>query len=283
MQTAESLIRRTFERAGVCDVGFAAFADCLPLLRVRAAKRLPQNPEGVIVCALPYYSGGYPGRNVARYAVCDDYHAAGGGLLGSICTELSSILAGAEISAFIDISPIREVAAAHLAGLGVIGRHGMLITPRWGAFVFIGCIVVSTRLSPSAPAVGSCLDCGRCTSACPTGALSLSGLDTAFCRSAITQKRGVLERWEEAEIRAGGFAVGCDICLEVCPLNTGNITPLACLKQNPLPILSRGNLDDALKTKAYGYLGRAVFERNLGLIKGSCTNGNPNAGKIHGV
>ena len=263
------IIREVYNSKNITDVGICAFSEAGPLLDVRAKSRLPRDPASVIVCALPYYSGGYPERNVARYAVCDDYHVSGGCLLGEIAVELGRRVPGHEFIPFIDISPIREVKAAHLAGLGVVGLHGQLITPQWGPWVFIGCIVTGMHLPPGSPAPGSCLECGACLTACPTGALSREGLRRELCRSAITQKRGALSPWEEEQVRAGKMAWGCDICLEACPLGKNPaITPLECLKRGPLPILTRENLGQAVERKAYGYRGRAVLERNLGLVGG---------------
>ena len=263
------IIRKVYNTCDIADVGVCDFAGVGPLLDVRAGERLPCHPVSVIVCALPYYSGDYPERNLARYAVCDDYHRAGGGLLAEIAGELGARCPGQTFAPFIDVSPIREVKAAHLAGLGVIGLHGQLITPVWGPWVFIGCIVTDLYIMPGQPVPGSCLECGACLAACPTGALSREGLRRELCRSAITQKRGALSRWEEEQVRVGGMAWGCDICLEACPAGKSPATtPLECLKRDPLPILTRENLGPALERKAYGYRGRGVLERNLGLVGG---------------
>ena len=226
------------------------------------------SPASVITCALPYYSGEYTGRNVARYAVCDDYHKTGGSLLEEISCDLSERLPGYTFAPFIDVSPIREVCAAYLSGLGVVGLHGQLITPQWGAWVFIGCIVTNLHISPDHPTGNSCTKCEACLVACPTGALSRDGLRRELCRSEITQKRGTLSAWEEEQVRAGKMAWGCDICLEVCPAGKNPATtPIECLKQNPLPILTPENLGQAILSKAYGYRGRGVLERNLKLIE----------------
>jgi len=260
-------IREVYIGKNITDIGVCDFSEAGPLLDVRAKIRLPAAPSSVIVCALPYYPGDYPERNVAIYAVCNDYHVAGGGLLGEIAGELSRRFPGCIFAPFIDISPIREVKAARLAGLGVVGLHGQLITPQWGPWVFIGGIVTDLYISPSRPVEGVCRECGVCLAACPTGALSRQGLRRELCRSEITQKRGVLSHLEEEQVRAGGLAWGCDICLEACPMSQNpGVTPLECLKRDPLPILTNENLGQATQRKAYGYRGRGVLERNLMLI-----------------
>ena len=260
------IIHAAFTARGIWQVGVCAFSACLPLLEVRVKSRLPANPQSVIVCALPYYTGDYPQRNVARYAICDDYHKAGGEILQDISQQLAQALPGYAFVPFIDVSPIREVHAAFLAGLGVVGLHGQLITEQWGGYVFIGCIVTDLDLPPSQPVGGGCDECQSCVLACPTGALSPGGLDVQRCRSYITQKKGGLTDWEAQQLRAGKMAWGCDICLDTCPHSKSAPTPLECLTRAPLPILTRDNLEAALKLKSYGYRGRAVLERNLKLI-----------------
>ena len=248
-------------------MGVCSFSDLPPLLEVRAASRLPESPQSVIVCALPYFCGDYPQRNIARYAICDDYHQTGGALLGEICGELAKSFPGYDFRPFIDISPIPEVKAARLAGLGAVGLNGLLILPDYGACTFIGCVVTDLALEPSQPNPGTCLECEACLKACPTKALGRKGLDRERCRSRITQKAGELTAWEQDQLKTGKMVWGCDICLDICPLGQNAAhTPLECMRRSPLPILSMDNLDVVLERKAYGYRGREVLERNLALI-----------------
>ena len=260
-------VYRAFTAKGIRHVGACSFSDLPPLLEVRAASRLPVNPQSVIVCATPYFCGDYPQRNLARYAICDDYHQTGGALLGEICAGLAKSFPGHDFRPFIDISPIPEVKAAHLAGLGVIGLHGQLILPDYGAYTFIGCVVTDLAIEPSQPSPGTCLECEACLQACPTKALGRQGLNRELCRSYITQKTGELTVREQEQIKAGKMVWGCDICLDACPLcKNAAHTPLERMRRSPLPILNRENLDVALKRKAYGYRGRKVLERNLALL-----------------
>ncbi len=256
---AAAFAQADIERLGVCALAG------LPLLPVRA--RLPAGARAVIVCLLPCYGGAYKGRNVARYAVYDDYHRTGGLLLESVCAALREAFPGEEFTPFIDASPLPEVRAAALAGLGVAGRHGMLIAPDIGADCFIAAVVTALALPVSVPASGECLGCGACIAVCPTGALSEDGFCRERCRSFLTQKKGALLPEEEAQIRAGGLAWGCDICLDACPMNRRELRGLPALLQNPQPAVTLANLDTLLPLKAYGYRGRAVMERNLRLIQ----------------
>lgn len=261
----EQRITAPFLVRGIDAVGACSIAD-LPGLAPASGKRLPPNAQSLLVCLLPYYPGEYPGRNVGRYAVCDDYHTAGGTLLAGICAELAEAFPGHTFVPFLDVSPIPEVEAARLAGLGCVGRHNMLISPRYGSYVFIAEVATDLEIAPSAPTRTSCLGCGACLQACPGGALGDRGFDKSRCRSFLSQKKGALEPWEAELIQRGGFAWGCDLCLEACPLNKAELTPLPAMAQNPVPVLTWGNLGEMVSRKAYGWRGKGPLERNLRLI-----------------
>lgn len=260
-------IRRIFQEEGIRQTGICAFAALPQLLECRAKARLPAGAKSVLVCLLPYYLEEFPGRNVARYAVCDDYHKAGYALLERIGGALAAAYSPHAFVPFLDISPLPEVEAARLAGLGVVGRHEMLIAEGYGSHVFIGCIVTDLALPPDSPLEEGCGDCGACLGACPTGAISREGFRKELCRSFLTQRKKDLEPWQAEELRRGGMAWGCDLCLDACPRRGTLPSPLKALCQNPLPVLTAENLEEAMGRKAYGYRGRGVLLRNLELIK----------------
>lgn len=253
---------------GVEHFGVCRFEDCLPLLPCLGARRLPEQARSVIVCLFPYRIGEWEARNVARYAVPPDYHKVAGGILQGLADSLARTSPGHLFVPFVDSSPLREVAAARLAGLGVVGRHGQLIHEVYGCQAFLGTVVTDLEISPDRPLEGGCLDCGRCLAACPTGALAPDRpLRRERCRSHITQKKGPLSPWEEAQIREGGLVWGCDLCTDACPMNTGVFTPITAFYENPAPLLTEANLDRLLEEKPYGYRGRAVLMRNVTLIR----------------
>lgn len=260
----------------------------MPLIDTRKTPSLPVNAKTVFVCLFPFYTGEYPTRNVARFAMLNDYHKVCGDMLASFAAQLKAAFPTDEFVPFIDSSPIREVHAAHCAGLGAIGRHGMLIHEIYGSRVFIGTITSSLALKPQKPDTfrtllgeandsnarnrfdaKGCLDCRKCIKACPTGALSLDKpLDRTLCRAAITQKKGALTDWEQAQIKAGGLAWGCDICADVCPRNQHAAqTPIKAFVDDIAPLLTRENLSGLIAKKPYGWRGKAVLLRNLSLLE----------------
>ncbi|MCL2056919.1 MAG: DUF1730 domain-containing protein [Oscillospiraceae bacterium] len=253
------LLSRGVEHFGVC-----AFGDVLPLIDCAGAKKLPENPKSVVVCLFPFYTGEYEKRNVARFAAVPDYHRAAGGILAQAGGFLQK-QTGAKFAAFTDNSPIREVNAARLAGLGCVGRNGLLINRVYGPYIFIGAVVTDLQLEPSAPG-GSCPGCGECIRACPTSALGGEKLDRARCRSFITQKTGELTDWERGEIAKGGMVWGCDICADACPLGKNTpITPIPEFLARREPYLTPENLDALHPDMPYNYRSKQVLRRNMAL------------------
>jgi epoxyqueuosine reductase len=115
--------------------------------------------------------------------------------------------------------PLPAVQAARLAGLGVIGVNGLLHTPEYGSSVTIGAVLTDMPLSDGVPLEeedGYCPQCGECVRQCPTGALTYDGGTRTFerekCLSHLRQKQG-------ASLERPGY-YGCDICQNVCPMNS---------------------------------------------------------------
>jgi len=64
-------------------------------------------------------------------------------------------------------------AAATCAGLGSVGRHGLLNHPEYGPHVVWATLVTNAPLAVSEPSHESdCGDCGLCVAACPGGAIT---------------------------------------------------------------------------------------------------------------
>jgi len=99
--------------------------------------------------------------------------------------------------------------AAVLAGFGAIGRSSLLIHPEWGPWVRLRTVITDAPLPPDSPiSFSPCADCHRCLVACPNGALSEEGIDTAICDRHL---RGVVR------ISPLGH-INCEECMRACPV-----------------------------------------------------------------
>ena len=184
-----------------------------------------QNPELVLpgvkrVIMLTYE---YPrrdartaGGSIARYAQGEDYHK----LLAAKLADLDETLQfyGGTQRCFTDSGPVSERFFAEQAGLGWIGRNGLLIRPRGGSYCFLASILTTLELPPDRPMANHCGNCHRCEESCPTGALSNGCCDARRCLSFWTIESKSPTPGDITQ-QQGAHLYGCDACQEACPWN----------------------------------------------------------------
>ncbi len=118
----------------------------------------------------------------------------------------------------VDTGELVDVAVAQRAGLGFIGRNGLLITEEYGSFVYLGEIVTNIDFEADQSVPFGCGECTRCIKACPTTALLGDGsMNAKRCLSYQTQTKGIMPEEYRKKIR--NVIYGCDICQMVCPYN----------------------------------------------------------------
>ncbi|MGB3341720.1 MAG: hypothetical protein WBB37_09600 [bacterium] len=101
---------------------------------------------------------------------------------------------------------ISHRALAHEAGLGHIGKSGLLIHPDFGAQVRYVSILTDLEFEPDKKINGDCSTCQKCITACPAQAITENGVDLKRCYEKLC---------EFASIRGIGQHI-CGVCVKVC-------------------------------------------------------------------
>jgi epoxyqueuosine reductase len=208
-----------------------------------------------IICVAERYAGTEEGgggevpSRIARYARGSDYHNHLRRRLRRLAAFVRTLGEGVRARPMSDDAPVLERAWAQRAGLGFIGKNGLLIAPGVGSFVLLGEVVTTLPLVPGVPMAERCGSCTLCLDACPTSAFDAAFvLDPRRCVSYLTiELRGPMP--EELRPGVGEHLFGCDACQDVCPYNrTAGETKARYLpfeRWNETTLEDLVNLDDA--------------------------------------
>ena len=133
-------MERLWKAAGAAAWGAAALGGLQPFLSPQGAAAIQALCPGartVLVAAFPYYAGAAPG-NLSLYCRGEDYHRVILRRLEPVCRALMERHPGHAFVPGADSSPVPELAAAELAGVGFRGRHGLRIGQNHVGDVLIG-------------------------------------------------------------------------------------------------------------------------------------------------
>lgn len=250
---------------------------CLKVIKPYLLDRLNINTEqgSALMLCIPYFTG--DPENISAYACSRDYHLYFEGLFDRIIPKLREVYPSYSFYGFADHSPIDEVHAAAMAGLGVIGDNHLFISDKHSSFVFLGEIISDMpaheyRMPIYEGGVRLCHHCGGCARACP------EGLDITTCLSALTQKKGELSEKDKTRIITHGVAWGCDKCQNVCPYTraaaeSGSIyTPIDFFMETRIEKIDLDSLyamsEEEFFSRAFSWRGRETIERNLKILGG---------------
>ncbi|MBQ9415566.1 MAG: DUF1730 domain-containing protein [Clostridia bacterium] len=276
METTSSLqleqyLRAILGRQGILVGHPVPIKDCILLKEYLLDKNNLSREGSVIPIAVPYRPDSCENeeiaRNISLYAVSEDYHRFFAALFEKTESFIRTDFPGVAVKGFADHSPIAEVHATALSGIGVVGKNHLLITKEYGSFVFLGEFITSLPCPAlSSTEVPTCTGCDACQHACPAGG------DMSACLSALSQKKGDLSPLEEARLIAAGSLWGCDICQLACPLNRDVQTSrIPFFRENRIANLTKETLDsldeEQFSRRAFSWRGKKVPERNIALFQ----------------
>jgi epoxyqueuosine reductase len=182
-----------------------------------------------IVCVAERYAGVEPTasdagivQHIARYARGGDYHNHLRRRVRKLAAFIRTLGESTRARPMTDDAPVLERAWAARAGLGFVGKNGLLIVPGLGSFVLLGEVVTTLELVPDTSMPERCGSCTLCLDACPTQAFERAFvLDPRRCIAYLTiELRGAMPA--ELRLGVGEHLFGCDVCQEVCPYNRGH-------------------------------------------------------------
>lgn len=213
-ENIESLARtRGVRLFGVADLERALEEHPLLFDQIGAAYKraivmgIPLNPaalESVVDSPTPLYFHTYRQLNYrldeAAFAVTQALVEAGH---RSIATGASQMIGKAPPRGHISH---RHAAAA--AGIGWLGRHGLLVTPRYGARARYVTVLTDAPFEPGAPMPFSCGKCAACIAVCPSKAVRKepADFDLDACYAKLT---------EFTRIAYVGQHI-CGVCIKAC-------------------------------------------------------------------
>ena len=198
-----------------------------------------------------------------------DYHYVLQDKLDRLAKGIEELTADFEYKGMVDTGALVDTAVARRAGIGFIGKNGLVISKEFGCFMFLGELITNLDIEPDQPVDYDCGDCNRCVTACPTSCLIGDGtMNAKRCLSFQTQDKGVMDLEFRKKIKT--VIYGCDICQICCPYNKGLDNPLA-TEIDPelahpelLPFLelSNGQFKEKFGHIAGSWRGKNILQRN---------------------
>ena len=198
-----------------------------------------------------------------------DYHYILQDKLKRLARGIEELTANVEYKGMVDTGALVDTAVARRAGIGFIGKNGLVISKEFGSYMFLGELITNLELEPDQPVDYDCGDCNRCVEACPTSCLlGDSTMDARRCLSFQTQDKGMMDLEFRKKIKT--VIYGCDICQICCPYNKGIDSPpvvdidpdLAQPELIPFLDLTNGQFKEKFGLIAGSWRGKNILQRN---------------------
>jgi len=187
-------------------------------------RRVLENAQTVVALGIPYRRPVRERSRIASYARGRDYHYAHRERMKKLRLKLLQLDDTLETYACVDTGVAMEKTWAERAGLGFIGKNGLLIHPRLGSWVTLSVMFLDRAVDAyDAPMPGQCGACTRCLDGCPTAAIPSPGVvDSRRCIAYHSiENRDVVP--EPLRAAFAGRVFGCDVCQDVCPFNHAEV------------------------------------------------------------
>lgn len=188
---------------------------------------------------------------VARYARGHDYHNHLRKKVRALARFMASLGDDVRTRVLCDEEPVLERAWAQRAGLGFVGKNGLVIVPGQGSFVLLGEVVTTLALPEDEPMTERCGSCTRCLDACPTSAFEAAFvLDPRRCVAYLT----IEDPFAPERGGVGERLFGCDDCQAVCPYNRAPVDRAANVRPfRPLPAFEGRGLADLVRFDEHAF------------------------------
>ena len=231
--------------------------------------------KSVIVLTYNYLTDDRPKSDryqLARYTWIQDYHVLVKNLLDDLAEKIVNNYPSVKYRVTVDSSAIAEKRWAMEAGVGYMGKNG-LIHNKNGSFFVIGILLVDQLCDiydESLPK-SDCGKCDICVKSCPVNAL-----ETPFqvdARRCVSYHNTEDKMPNYSELASQKYIFGCDICQEVCPHNKKkNVNPLNVSKNSLFLPLKNDDLEALSEADFKHYFSntsilRRKYERFRSLIE----------------
>ena len=231
--------------------------------------------KSVIVLTYNYLTDDRPKSDryqLARYTWIQDYHVLVKNLLDDLAEKIVNNYPSVKYMVTVDSSAIAEKRWAMEAGVGYMGKNG-LIHNKNGSFFVIGILLVDQfcDIYDESLPKSDCGKCEICVKSCPVNALETPfQVDARRCVSYHNTEDKIPNY---SELASQKYIFGCDICQEVCPHNKKkNVNPLNVSKNSLFLPLKNDDLEALSEADFKHYFSntsilRRKYERFRSLIE----------------
>lgn len=235
-----------------------------------------EDAKTILSIAFPYYHTEEAqdiDNGFSIYTKRLDYHRVVKYYLGEIGKYIESL--GGKAIGLVDSNTLPERYIAYLAGVGFIGKNNMIITEKYGSYVFLGEILTDLeipcedkRAFHQISEYSECGTCNNCFKQCPTKSINANRRNPNICLSYITQKKEISN--QEIKLLKGNV-FGCDFCQLRCPYNEGieqnvlkEFETLAYMNEDIATYATMDNkyFKEKISATSCGWRGKNVIKRN---------------------